>query len=490
MRFIRLTGAMVLLFVLMASTLTANDLQGQVVTWADFSHVRSIASSMSKVFFATSSGILVYDKFRQQWLDPMTGSTGLDHYDIQRIRVDDFDNRLHVATSHKYFEYDDLFDQWYPIDEMLSPEHIQNHQQPTPSMHAPLGHTYAADGQIIDQLGRVFPLTDILDDGSGQLWLGVWGYGPARAGRASEVIEMMPYGLLQNRVNALMLFDDRVWAAGEAGFSARNGISAFDPDANEFEYFESGLTSDFPVTDINCLAADETTIYVGTTIGLLCLDPFTHRVSHRYERRSGLPDDEIFSLLVSGDSVFVGTAWGLGLIAFGGDSVATLHANRFAGEIVHDLLITASMLWIATSNGAYRHDLNSGQLQRLHDPEQMLGGDVYQVEASGDNLWFASPDGVLRLNQVTGETEPFHMILPDRELHAQAVNDQVLAAGSADGLTLVYYTDKNRRQRTFRRQDGFPSDRNLGLMMDGDYLWIGSDRGLTRFFWNDPHRRD
>ncbi len=486
----RVAGALILMSMLVVATAAGSDLQGQIVTWADFSHVRSIASSMSNVYFATSSGILVYDKFHQGWSDPMTGSSGLDHYDIRRIRVDDFDDRLHVATSQGYFEYDDLFDRWYPIDDLLSPDHTQNHERPAPSMHAPIGHTYSADGQIVDLIGRVFNLTDILDDGSGQLWLGTWGYGPAQAGRGSEVIEMMPYGLLQDRVDALLLFDDRVWAAGLAGFSARNGISAFDPDVNEFDHFESGLTNDFPVTDVTCLAADETTLYVGTTIGVLCMDPHTRRVSHRYDRRSGLPDDEIHSLLVTGDTVLVGTAWGLGMLAFGGDSVATIHANRFEGEIVHDLLITDNMLWIASSVGAYRLDLKSGQLQRLHDPDQMLGGDVYQVEASGEDLWFASSDGVLRLNWITGATEPFHMILPNREMHALAVNDQIMAAGSADGLTLVYYDDKNQRQLTFRRSDGFPSDYILSLVLDGDYLWIGGDRGLTRFFWNDPHRRD
>jgi ligand-binding sensor domain-containing protein len=445
---------------------------------------------MSRVYFATSSGILVYDKFRQQWLDPMTGSTGLDHRDLQIIRVDDFDDHLNVATSQDYFEYDELFDQWYQIDGLLSPDHVQDHERPAPSMHAPFGHTYSADGQIVDQMGRVFPLTDILDDGSGQLWLGTWGYGPARSGRASEVIEMMPYGLLQEDARALMLFDDRIWAAGVTGLSMRSGISAFHPERNEFEFFESGQSADFPDTDITCLAADEKTIYVGTPIGLLCLDPFSQRVSRRYDRRSGLPDDSILSVLVTGDTVLVGTAWGLGLLAFDGDSIAVLHANRFAGESIHDLLITDTMLWIGTSNGAYRHNLRSGELQRLHDPDQMLVRDVYAVEASGDNLWFASSDGVLRLNQVTGEAEPFPMILLDFELHAMAVNDEVVAVGTVDGLTLVYYADKNRRRRTFSRRDGLPSDRILGLVLDGDYLWIGSDLGLTRFFWNDPSRRD
>ena len=42
----------------------------------------------------------------------------------------------------------------------------------------------------------------------------------------------------------------------------------------------------------------------------------------------------------------------------------------------------------------------------------------------------------------------------------------------------------------FTTQDGLPSNEIYELLLDGDYLWIGSDRGLTRFLWNDPDRID
>jgi len=45
-------------------------------------------------------------------------------------------------------------------------------------------------------------------------------------------------------------------------------------------------------------------------------------------------------------------------------------------------------------------------------------------------------------------------------------------------------------EREFTTQDGLPSNEVYELLLDGDYLWIGSDRGLTRFLWNDPDRID
>jgi len=157
---------------------------------------------------------------------------------------------------------------------------------------------------------------------------------------------------------------------------------------------------------------------------------------------------------------------------------------------VYDLLITDGELWAATSAGAYRLNLGTGKLQYLRDPDMMLSGDVYDIEAFGDDLWFASRDGVLRLNRRTAATESFDMILPNHELHAIAVNDTILAAGSAQGLIMVYYNDEHRNRRLFTTEDGFPSNRIFSLVFDGDNLWVGSESGLSRFWWNNPDRID
>ena len=39
-------------------------------------------------------------------------------------------------------------------------------------------------------------------------------------------------------------------------------------------------------------------------------------------------------------------------------------------------------------------------------------------------------------------------------------------------------------------QGSTPYAHVVGLANDGDYLWVGSDKGLTRFLWNNPQRVD
>jgi len=179
-----LSVLLALLSMVTSGSVEGRGLQGEVVTWSDFSYVQSVASSMTHVYFATTAGILRYDKLRSQWGDPMTGSLGIDHRDIRLVLVNEFDDQLFAETSTGLYEYDELFDRWFLTQDRPRFEHRQSHLRPPLTMHAPLGHTYANDGRIIDGLGRVFPLHDVLDDGSGQLWIGTWGYGPASAGEA------------------------------------------------------------------------------------------------------------------------------------------------------------------------------------------------------------------------------------------------------------------------------------------------------------------
>ena len=38
--------------------------------------------------------------------------------------------------------------------------------------------------------------------------------------------------------------------------------------------------------------------------------------------------------------------------------------------------------------------------------------------------------------------------------------------------------------------DGLADNRVLDIALDGDYVWFGTPKGVTLFYWNDPHRVD
>ncbi len=485
----RLTLAIVLMACLTPAA-TAVEIPGQVVTYADFNRVVYVASSMTRAYYATTEGLLVYNKLERRWEEPLTGTLGLDHGDIDRVWVDRFDEKLFVRTGIGLYEFDRLFEKWYPTTELPTLENPSHHVGPPEMMFAPVGYLYYPEGSLSDNYGRDFPFSDILDDGSGDLWIGTWGTGPAMSGKGTRSIDLLPYGLIQNRVNTVFNDNGLLWVGGAVTDPYRTGITIFDPDELEFDYIESGLERDFPIVDVNCLAGNEDYILVGTTDGLLFLDRRTERVSDRITTRLGLVDNNVLSLELVGDSVFIGTAAGLSLLTSVDDELQLVRPTEFLNKIIYDLELVDSSLWIATNSGAYRLKPTTGQLQLFQDPEQFLFSDVYDIEVYGNSLWLAGNEGALRLDLTTAETTPYSIFTTSFIPRALAVNGEIAVIAADRGMTVISYLYDPPRTRDFTIDDGLPSNYVFSLEMDGDYIWVGSEKGLTRFWWNNPNRVD
>lgn len=464
---------------------------GQAVTYADFRYVNYIATSVAKVYFATTNGIIVYNKLQNEWETPMTGIEGIIDVEVKRIWVDRFDQQLYAETATGRYNFDFTFQRWSQVDQVPAIETEDKHIAAPTVMFPPFGYNYNGSGQLIDPNARIYSLSDIVDDGSGYLWIGTWGFGAGWARTSALNIQLLPFGLLQNPTYALHIdLDSTLLAAGPMLSSRRTGITLFDRKADTFSFVESGISGDFPPVDINCLESDSAYIYAGTPQGIYVINRTNHQVSDRIDERNGLSDENIVSLLKSGDSLFVGTTSGLTLLTHGHDSVTYIGRQQFFNQTIYDLDLVNNYLWIASSVGAYRVSLETGKLQQYRDPDAVLVNRAFGVRHSGKFLWLASDIGIVRIDLETGRTEPFLITSQKLDGRALAVNDRVAAISSDRGLTLVFHDRDNPVIRDFSTEDGLPSDYVYSLLLDGDYLWVGTDRGLTRFWWNNPRRID
>jgi len=475
---------------LSGSHLFAQELAGQVVTFANFSYVNYIASSLTHTYFATTSGITRFSKIDNRWEEPLTGTIGIDHRNISRIWVDRFDEKLYVSTNRGYFELDHLFDRWFPIDALPDREYEGSHVRPPQIMYPPSGYVYAPESGLSDLFGRDFVFSDVLDDETGRLWIGTWGLGAFSASSSATVLEPLNFGLLQNRVDFILNDGGLLWLSGAVTEPGRTGITVIDIDSYTFDYFESGLTIDFSASDISCLEGNGDELYIGTNRGLLVMDPQNSQITRTISARHGLTDDRIISMEKTGDSLYVGTDDGLNLIRDDLSEVLQLWTNQFANRAIYDLLLVDSSLWIASSDGVYRISLPLGRLQRFQDPSLFLFGDVYDIELYDQQLWFISKDGLLQLDLETARTESFRSFAALPWRRTAAINDRLAVVAADRGITLIYYQEDPIRFREITTDDGLPSEYVYSLSIDGDYVWIGSDKGLSRFWWNNPNRLD
>ena len=480
--------ALALGLVCLISPASAQRLKDQMITWSSFNSVRSIAASISHIYFATSNGITRYDKMANQWELPLTGADGLDGTNIERIWATRFDDHVYAQTLGGYFEYDNFLDRWYPLNNLPELDTVYTHVEAPTDLIPPTGFNYFAGGKFSDPSGRTVPISTAIQDNSGDIWIGTWGYGAAKQPAGSLEIQFLPTGLLQKQINAMYQDNAMLVLGGFYTVGSRNGITLFNSDQFNSDVIEEELTLNFPATDVTALAADSLYLYIGTSTGLLVMDRGTRQIVRRISRRHGLPDDSVSCLTICSDTIIVGTAAGLCMIHH--DSVNVVSSRVLGNCRIFTVAPQDNNLWIATNLGALRLKRSTGEIAKFEDPNKFTFGRVYDVVFRGNFLWMSTDNGLLRINLKTAETEPYPIQLFRNVVRRLAVNDDVAAVTSDRGLTLIFWARSKPISREFTVQDGLPSDRINCLAFQGDYLWIGSDAGLTRFWWNNPNRVD
>ncbi len=461
-------------------------LQDLIVNYSDFSNVRSIAVGYDYVYFGTTGGLIRYHIAEGEWDLPLTGIDGLEGLDIYEVQVSSDDEYIWARTEFGIYEYRGISDYWLPVNEIPpSTNTISRHVAPDPLYFPPEGYNYMSDGYLIDFEGRRFPVTDVVDDGWGNFWIGIWGLGAAKARTANYHLELIPYGLRQEGVTTMFLDDGKLWLCGDPEDAVRPGLTEFDWRENRFDYAELQTGNVAVTNQVYDMYINGSDVFLATDYGVEIIDKNSRTVRDHFYRSSGLPDEVIYTVAVNGDTVFVGTEYGLGLLKRYRDSVDLRVETYLPSLAVYCLEQTDDALWIGTSRGVYRLDYETSKLGRLNVPEVSGMGDVYDIEQAGDRIWIASEDNLVSIDLETAEVTEYPEVIGYGGATAVAVADTLVAVAVAQGMLLVNIGQKPGRY-LYTVNDGLLSEAISDLIFDGDYLWIGSDRGLTRFWYKNP----
>ncbi|HSH00146.1 MAG TPA: hypothetical protein VLB27_08865 [candidate division Zixibacteria bacterium] len=482
----------------------------EFLTIGDYSDITAITATTNFAYFAAADGVLRWDIINERWIEPLDYAFGFFGREVRRLAVTFDDEKLWAETDQGVFLYERIFGSWDPVSdfpvaelkgELVAPEHLHI---------PPDDYSYLPDGLLLDFYGRRYQTGPILRDNSGYLWMGIEGLGPARSEINGAPLELLPFGLLDRFVEALAELDGRLVIGGRQESPGRSGLTLLDPQTGAFEYIEQGVDRDFPVTDILSLAETDDELLVGSVEGLFVLDKNTYRVVDEYNRFSGLPHSQVNALIGFGDTVFAGTQSGLAIISPDSSGAREIVGHALSFRAVYCLepaypsaerrvtlgpRVRPRYVWVGAESGAYRLDVSNFSLKKLNDPEFILNSPVHEIRLVGGNLWLLAEDGLVRVELKTGVVESypeFNNAGPDATL---AVNNSLVAVGDSRGLAIFQYREdpgaaEDHAPLTFRFSviDGLPSNFITSLEFIGDFLWIGSDQGLCRFWWSDPSR--
>jgi ligand-binding sensor domain-containing protein/signal transduction histidine kinase len=283
-------------------------------------------------------------------------------------------------------------------------------------------HTGGSPVRIAD-----FPsvISALREDSEGDLWLGTANRGLFRL-KPHELRLTRPIGLDDEDIFSLSIL-----SSNEMWYSAMSGnLACWKTNEIVANRWAAGL-------QVRVVSGDNRS---GTWVGTLD-DGLFHwdngQLSH-WDELDGLSDNDIESIYVGKDSVWLGTRNG-GLNCLHGGHIDRyltpwgLNGN-YAGVITED---SAGRVWVGTT---------------------------------GDGLFCLSNGVFSSFTETNG--------LPNNDVRAlMADNEQVLWAGTAGGLARL----QDNRLAAFSKKDGLPDDEVCQLQQDGfGNLWVGCSSGVYR----------
>ena len=525
---------------------------GDWETWSATRYVRNVSIGQQYVYFSTTGGITRYDYFNDKWQDPYTISNGLADQNIYVTAFDPatgylwciretgvsymepatqrwynsfydemgFDNderaigigfgnqnvylytgNEHVYTSSSlslaFFRDNDMTN----VDQYLDHYNIQWFMLHDKN-RGKLDYMFMPDGYFFDERGlfikdkqfRQYNITDWVHDPWNKVWMSTWGLGAARGDVFTQHLDLLQYGLWNKGVDVIIPEKGKFWLAGIQDDPDNAGVTQWDPASKTARYFESYLLTGFDNPDITSGAVDGDIVWFGTRDGLV-----------KYDRKRGswrtltvvdnLVDNYIHDVATDGKRIYAATDKGVSFLEKdenGGYPERMTHLNYPAlrNIPVYDIELQNNLVWLATEYGIYVHDTVS-------DSGGFYTGDIgpedrptYAVSVYGNQVWFGTEDGVEAFDSEKNAwlDPPARMYRSGAGINRILATEKAVWVATGEGV-LKFDRDRNYWVQ-YTMEDGLPSDMVLSLYPDGDYIWFGTDNGLTRFYWNSPYRID
>jgi ligand-binding sensor domain-containing protein len=472
-----------LIFLLAGNVSGLEMLSDLVVNYGDFSYISAISVGYDYAYFGTTNGVIRYKIASHAWGDPMTGIAGLQGRQIQAISSSSDDNYLWVRTEFGIFEYSNALNQWLPIARVNAETGQAKHLEPNQLYFPPFGYNYLEGGILVDNDNNEYRLTDIVDDGWTNLWIGTWGLGAIHADNHNLRMELIPFGLIQPDISTIYVDNGILLMGGLSENTGRNGVTIFDWRQNRFEYIETKAGLIFSAVNVNDITSNEKDIFIATDDGVWVVDRNKHTITQKLSHKSGLPNNRILTVLAIGDTLFAGSEFGLGILNIYNDSSITGKNIFLPSLVITSIQDIDGYLMIGTTQGAYRLDLSTGKIARLNIPE--VSRTVYDIKDDSAKIWLAMDNYLVAIDKQSAEIESYPEVQNYGGARAIAVNDTIIATATPHGL-LIFYNGPHPHHQLFSIEDGLISNDIKDLVFDGDYLWLGTDRGLTRFFYKHP----
>ncbi|MFQ5583320.1 MAG: hypothetical protein ACE5GL_02655, partial [Calditrichia bacterium] len=282
---------------------------------------------------------------------------------------------------------------------------------------------------------------------------------------------------------------DDLWIGGLAREHGRPGIARWPANRLSWDYFEAKWISHLPDDNVNSILVDGDSVWFATIYGVSVYNTNKDKWKN-FSLSEGLVSNTVLDLAKSGEYIFAATDQGISSISLLTKRVVPVKDKRLINLPFLRLQAYGDTLWAATIRGIFRYAPSSDKWVFL--PSKAAIQDMYITAVSGwkNEMWFASNGGIMWLNLQTRKWESFPQIafeIPTPYSDIQVNSTSVWVATSKG---LLKYDKVRKYWRLFTEEDGLLDNHCHRILLDGDYLWVTTDKGITQFYWNSPDRID
>ncbi|MBU0712247.1 hypothetical protein KKA87_10050 [bacterium] len=508
------------------------------ISYKNCNYVTSFTESNEYIYFGTSGGIVPYHKFQHYWGDPYTVSNGLaddyiltilfdqstgylwashragvsflnptadawentsnESFDVIRdnkiVRLGVINSSICVMSSvgqikiidNRFGYYQGSYD-----DDDNSISWAISRLDPIPSIeNYTINQPYRIDGRgiIYDDNFQEYSINLFYSDKRLDIYGGIWGLGILTGDLNVKILKVHSFGPLQNKISAFSLTDNRIITGSlESASSARTGISTLDIESGQWTYYENKFIPELASANVFDIFEDKSgNIWIGTDLGLSIYNESKNRWK-RLSMAQGLRDETIWTITVDDTIAWIGTPLGLNKIYTPTMKIKRLFLSRDKRHMkIYKIICDQDFVWIGTDNGLYSVDKLTRNVEHYDmngnrtDIDATIASDVKAI-TSGDSITVISQyDGLLSYNHILKDFEKYPQFIDAQVLDMDMTENYIWLA-TDNGVYLIRLND-------FYIEHYLPRDGLAGyfvnkVRIDGDYVWFGTDQGLSRYNW-------
>lgn len=242
------------------------------------------------------------------------------------------------------------------------------------------------------------------------------------------------------------------------------------------------------------LSDEKDNIYFGTYKGLFVFNRKSQQMEcffvtdKRFKTNQPVP----YQMIPDGSDHILITSYTKGLLRFN-TRKKTFETPLKDYEDTERLLLgifrdSSGTVWVGSRNGVHFYDAAGQKLIRYQHAGNKLNvqGEVWDIaESAGHTIWIGSSKGLYKLNKAKGIIRHYNTYsnpaLVNNEIVKIVVESDSILWMASKGGGLIKLNIPHDVITSFNTIDGLADNIVYGIIPDGDFLWLSTENGLSRF---------